>query len=166
MNLCGPVQAMARLKKFRNTAEQFQYILRDEQQHVRFGFELIKELIKQHPDIINQETLDIIHADIEQAVDLEDKFINYVLSKGNLIGYPEAGHRETTRYYVNMRLRSVGLPNFYVDPKPEHQFPWFSEVLELKKEKNFFETRVTEYRTGGALSFDGVDSEKNFSSVM
>jgi hypothetical protein len=31
-----------------------------------------------------------------------------------------------------------------------------SEQLELKKEKNFFETRVTEYQTGGALSFDDL----------
>jgi ribonucleoside-diphosphate reductase beta chain len=29
-----------------------------------------------------------------------------------------------------------------------------SEVLDLKKEKNFFETRVTEYQTGGALNWD------------
>jgi ribonucleoside-diphosphate reductase beta chain len=165
MNLCGPVQAMKRVKRFTNTAEQFQYILRDEQQHVRFGLELIKELLKQYPDILNQNTLDLIHSDIQRAVELEDEFIKYVLSKGNVIGYSEAGHRETTRFYVNMRLRSIGLPNFYLDPKPAHQFPWFSEVLELKKEKNFFETRVTEYRAGGALSFDDSNDDQ-FNSVM
>jgi ribonucleoside-diphosphate reductase beta chain len=27
-------------------------------------------------------------------------------------------------------------------------------MIDLKKEKNFFETRVTEYQTGGALSWD------------
>ena len=166
MNLCGPVQALARTGKFINTAEQFQYILRDEQQHVRFGVQLIKTLLEHYPSLLNQEMLDQIHADIERAVDLEDQFVHYVLSKGSILGYSEADHRETTRFFVNMRLRSVGLPNFYMDPTPEHKFPWFSEVLELKKEKNFFETRVTEYRVGGALNFDDIDSDDSFASPL
>jgi ribonucleotide reductase beta subunit family protein with ferritin-like domain len=29
-----------------------------------------------------------------------------------------------------------------------------SEIIDLKKEKNFFETRVIEYQTGGALTWD------------
>ncbi len=29
-----------------------------------------------------------------------------------------------------------------------------SEMMDLKKEKNFFETRVTEYQTGGTLNWD------------
>jgi ribonucleoside-diphosphate reductase beta chain len=29
-----------------------------------------------------------------------------------------------------------------------------SEVIDLRKKKNFFETRVTESKTGGALSWD------------
>jgi ribonucleoside-diphosphate reductase beta chain len=33
-------------------------------------------------------------------------------------------------------------------------FPWMSELIDLEKEKNFFETRVIEYQTGGALSWD------------
>jgi ribonucleoside-diphosphate reductase beta chain len=126
MNLCGPVQALARLGRFENTAEQFQYILRDEQQHVRFGVELIKTLIQHYPKVISDKTLGTIHNDIVKAVQLEDDFISYVLSAGSILGYPETGHRETTRYFVNMRLRSVGLPNFYVAPTPKHQFPWFS----------------------------------------
>lgn len=154
MNLSGPVQALKRIGVFANTAEQFQYILRDEQQHVLFGVELIRELLRQYPSVIDEDTLAIIHSDIKYAVQLEDEFISYVLSKGSIIGYAEADHHETTRFLANMRIRSVGLPEPFVDPKPTHRFPWFSEVLELKKEKNFFETRVTDYQTGGALRFD------------
>jgi ribonucleoside-diphosphate reductase beta chain len=36
----------------------------------------------------------------------------------------------------------------------ENPFPWMSEMIDLKKERNFFETRVLEYQTGGALSWD------------
>ena len=36
----------------------------------------------------------------------------------------------------------------------ELTLPWLDEQANLRKEKNFFETRVTEYQTGGALSWD------------
>ena len=39
-------------------------------------------------------------------------------------------------------------------PGVTNPFPWMAEMIDLKKEKNFFETRVTEYQTGGALSWD------------
>lgn len=39
-------------------------------------------------------------------------------------------------------------------PGATNPFPWMAEMIDLKKEKNFFETRVTEYQTGGALSWD------------
>ena len=156
MNLSGPIQALARLKRFEKTAEQFQYILRDEVVHIRFGLKLIQEFMRQYPQVITEHTIETIHADVSKAIDLEEGFIKYVLSKGQVVGYSVVDHVETAKNIANMRLRSVGLPELY--PGAEHRFPWFSEVLELKKEKNFFESRVTDYRVGGALSFDD-DSE-------
>lgn len=41
-----------------------------------------------------------------------------------------------------------------VDSGATNPFPWMSEMMDLRKEKNFFETRVIEYQTGGALSWD------------
>ena len=46
----------------------------------------------------------------------------------------------------------IGLEALY--PGEENPFPWMSEMIDLKKERNFFETRVIEYQTGGALSWD------------
>jgi ribonucleoside-diphosphate reductase beta chain len=45
----------------------------------------------------------------------------------------------------------LGLPEQFVGAK--NPFPWMSEIMDLRKEKNFFETRVTEYQTGGALAW-------------
>jgi hypothetical protein len=39
-------------------------------------------------------------------------------------------------------------------PGASNPFPWMSEMIDLKKERNFFETRVIEYQTGGALSWE------------
>jgi ribonucleoside-diphosphate reductase beta chain len=68
------------------------------------------------------------------------------------LGYSVAEHVATAQYFANMRLGSVGLPQPFEEAY--HAFPWMSEQMELKKEKNFFETRVTEYQSGGALAFD------------
>ena len=46
----------------------------------------------------------------------------------------------------------IGLEPMF--PNEENPFPWMSEMIDLKKERNFFETRVIEYQTGGALSWD------------
>jgi len=43
------------------------------------------------------------------------------------------------------------LPTQYNSSNP---FPWMSETMDLSKEKNFFETRVTEYQSGANLTWD------------
>jgi ribonucleoside-diphosphate reductase beta chain len=44
-------------------------------------------------------------------------------------------------------VQKKGSDTFFTKP-----FPWMAEMIDLKKEKNFFETRVAEHKTGGALS--------------
>ena len=71
-----------------------------------------------------------------------------------------AGFSDSTRRYLsntcisiaNRRCAQLGLePAFATVDNP---FPWMSEAMDLKKEKNFFETRVIEYQNGGALAWD------------
>ena len=59
---------------------------------------------------------------------------------------------EYLQFIANRRLKQIGLPEQY--PGAQNPFPWMSEMLDLKKEKNFFETRVIDYQVGGALSWD------------
>lgn len=156
MSLLGPVQQLARLGVFRKTAEQFILITRDEQQHILFGVRLIKEFMLQYPEAVNERSMAQIHEDLDKALLLEDKYIHYCLSQSSILGYSAADHSETARYVANMRLRSIGLSNRFSGV--EHKFPWFSEALELNKERNFFETRVTDYQIGG-LSFDDDEGD-------
>ena len=69
-----------------------------------------------------------------------------------IVGYNVEDHIETAKWYANQRASSIGLPPVYEGA--QHRFPWMSEQVSIRKEKNFFETRPTEYRTGGALSWD------------
>ncbi|MCI8209406.1 hypothetical protein AUC61_07645 [Pseudomonas sp. S25] len=54
------------------------------------------------------------------------------------------------KFIANRCLSQMGLKGEY--PGTTNPFSWMSEIMGLKKEKNFFETRVIEYQTGGALS--------------
>lgn len=56
------------------------------------------------------------------------------------------------RFIVNRRCGQLGLAPVFADT--ENPFPWMSEVMDPKKEKNFFETRVIEYQNGVALSWE------------
>ena len=152
MSLLGPIQQLARLGVFKGAAEQFSYIARDEQQHVGFGIQLIREFMNQNPECLTEEFLERIYADTAHAIDLEEAYIQHCLKDGPILGYSVPEHVATAKFFANLRLGSVGLAAPF--PDAYHAFPWMSEQMELKKEKNFFETRVTEYQAGGALSFD------------
>jgi len=87
----------------------------------------------------------------EETIRLEDDYIRYCLPSP-IVGYNVEDHIETAKWYANQRASSIGLPRVYEGA--EHRFPWMSEQVSIRKEKNFFETRPTEYRTGGALSWE------------
>lgn len=156
VSLMGPLQQLARLGYFKGAAEQFSYIARDEQQHIGFGIQLIREFMAQYPECLTEDFLATLYTDTAHAIDLEEAYINHCLKDGPILGYSAPEHVATAQYFANLRLGSVGLAAPY--PDAYHAFPWMSEQMELKKEKNFFETRVTDYQTGGALRFDD-DSE-------
>jgi ribonucleoside-diphosphate reductase beta chain len=152
VSLLGPIQQLARLGVFKGGAEQFTYIARDESNHIGFGVQLIREFMAQYPEAVTPQLhADITH-DAQRAIALERSYMAYCLKDGPILGYSVPEHVATAQYFANMRLGSVGLPQPFEEAY--HAFPWMSEQMELKKEKNFFETRVTEYQSGGALAFD------------
>ncbi len=157
VSLLGPVQQLARLGRFKGGAEQFTYIARDESQHIGFGQALIREYMVQNPEAVTDDLLATILADTHRAIDLEGEYIAYCLKDGPILGYSVNEHVATAKFFANMRLGAVGLPQPFDDAY--HAFPWMAEQMEIRKEKNFFETRVTEYQAGGALSFDDADEE-------
>ena len=150
MGLSGPIQNLARQGRFSGAAEQFQYILRDETQHIRFGTQLIQEYLGQYPECLTTSFRRAILRLFEETIRLEEAYIRHCLPEP-LVGYSAEDHVETARWYADLRLKSIGLDPLF---GAEHRFPWMDEMVRLRKEKNFFETRPTEYRTGGALRWE------------
>lgn len=139
-----------RQNKMTGVAEQFQYILRDESVHLAFGTDLINVIIDENPGIWTAEFKQVITNNIKRAVELEIAYARDCLPRG-ILGLNADAVAQYVQYTADRRLERISLDKVY---NVENPFPWMSEIIDLKKEKNFFETRVTEYKTGGSLSWD------------
>ena len=145
------ILSMGRRNKMTGTAEQFQYILRDESMHMNFGIDVINQIKIENPDLWSSAfQADIIRL-IKDAVDIEIQYAHDTMARG-VLGLNANMFEEYLKYIANRRCNQIGLAEQYQGA--QNPFPWMSEILDLKKEKNFFETRVTEYQTGGALNWD------------
>ena len=145
------ILSMGRRNKMTGTAEQFQYILRDESMHMNFGIDVINQIKLENPHLWSDAFKDEIVQMIRDAVALETQYAYDTMPRG-ILGLNAPMFEEYLQFIANRRCSQIGLPEQF--PGATNPFPWMSEVLDLKKEKNFFETRVTEYQTGGALSWD------------
>ena len=138
-----------RQNRMTGVGEQFQYILRDETIHLNFGIDLINGIKAENPDLWTPEFQRELQELVEQAVELEIAFAEDTLPRG-ILGLNAGLFREYVQHIADRRLERIGLTARYGSKNP---FPWMSETIDLGKEKNFFETRVTEYQTGGALNW-------------
>ena len=144
------ILALKRQNKMIGIGEQFEYIMRDESLHLAFGCDLINTIKSENPDIwtrgFQDEVIDLIAA----AVELEKRYAIDACPQG-LLGINAESFCDYVEYIADRRLTRIDLPKRYNTRNP---FPWMSQATDLPKEKNFFETRVSEYQTGGALSWD------------
>lgn len=132
------------------TVEQFQYIMRDESMHMNFGIDLINGIKAENPHLWTEEFQNVIIGKIKRATELESLYAETLVGPG-MLGMSADSFREYVQYIADRRLQSIGLPACYQTRTP---FPWLSEITDLNKQKNFFESRVTEYQTGGALEWE------------
>jgi len=145
------ILAMGRQNKMTGASEQYQYILRDESMHCSFGIDLVNTIKMENPHLWTPEFREEIRTLMKKGVDLEYAYAEDTMPRG-VLGMNATMFKEYLRFIANRRCQQIG-----VDPlfdKADNPFPWMAEMIDIKKEKNFFETRVIEYQTGGTLSWD------------
>lgn len=145
------ILALGRQNKMQGAAEQYQYILRDESMHCNFGIDVINTIKLENPHLWTAQFRDEIKALMQHGVELEYQYAEATMPRG-VLGLNAMMFKEYLRFIANRRCQQIGLDVLY--PGATNPFPWMSEMMDLKKEKNFFETRVTEYQTGGALNWE------------
>jgi ribonucleoside-diphosphate reductase beta chain len=150
---CGFTQilSMGRRNKMTGTAEQFQYILRDESMHLNFGIDVINTIKMENPHLWDAQMQEEATQMILQGAQLEIEYAHDTMPRG-VLGMNAAMMADYLKFIANRRLVQIALKDQY--PGVPNPFPWMSEIMDLKKEKNFFETRVVDYQVGGALSWD------------
>jgi ribonucleoside-diphosphate reductase beta chain len=144
----SPIFALQRRGLMKGTAEQLQYIMRDEVLHASFGIRVVKQIIQEEQITLDKKTLREMWDEAEAA---EIGYAGYIL-RDPILGYSKEDHVGQYRFMANRRAQQLGIEEPF--PGAEATLPWLDEQANLRKEKNFFETRVTEYQTGGALKWD------------
>jgi ribonucleoside-diphosphate reductase beta chain len=145
------ILALGRQNKMTGAAEQYQYILRDESMHLNFGVDLINQIKLENPHLWTPAFREEVRGLIQKGVELEYRYAEDTMPRG-ILGLNAGMFKEYLRFIANRRCQQIGVDILYQGAS--NPFPWMAEMIDLKKEKNFFETRVTEYQTGGALSWD------------
>ena len=136
--------SMLRKNRMVGLGEMFQFILRDESVHLAFGADLINTIVQENPEIWTPEFKKTLTDNIMRGVELEKKYADDSLPRG-VVGLVPASVKQYVEHIADRRLERIGLLRQYHKDNP---FPWMSEIMDMPKEKNFFETRVTEYKTG------------------
>ncbi|MFS1525965.1 ribonucleotide-diphosphate reductase subunit beta [Microbulbifer sp. 2304DJ12-6] len=149
---CGfsQILSMGRRNKMTGVAEQFQYILRDESMHLNFGIDVINQIKLENPHLWTAAFQQEVAQMILEGMELEVAYARDTMPCG-VLGMNANMMEEYLHFIANRRLSQLGLKEQFSGA--QNPFPWMSEIMDLRKEKNFFETRVIEYQTGGALQW-------------
>jgi ribonucleoside-diphosphate reductase beta chain len=146
--LFAMILSLHRQNKMTGIGQMFQYTLRDESNHIALGRYILSELINENPDLWTPEFQQELVEFMREGVALEKEFVQDCLPEDG-VGMTQKDFLEYVEYNADRRLASLGLPA--ISNVKNNPFPWLDEVIFLRKEKNFFETRVTEYQTGGSM---------------
>ncbi|KAA9156449.1 ribonucleotide-diphosphate reductase subunit beta [Amycolatopsis acidicola] len=145
------ILSLGRRNKMVGIAEQYQYILRDESIHLNFGIDCINQIKLENPHLWGAEFQQEVRGMLTEACALEVAYARDTMPRG-MLGLSAELCEQYMHFITDRRAQQIGLAPIFGEA--ENPFPWMSEAMDLKKEKNFFETRVTEYQTGGSLDWD------------
>jgi len=144
----SPIFALQRRGLMKGTGEQLQYIMRDEVLHCSFGIRVVRQIMQEENVKLDPQAVRDMWDEAEAA---EVNYAKFLLPTP-ILGYSQQDHHEQFRFTANRRARQLGMDEPF--PGAQNALPWLDEQSNMRKEKNFFETRVTEYQTGGALNWD------------
>jgi ribonucleoside-diphosphate reductase beta chain len=147
--LFGMILSLYRQNKFPGIGQMFSYTLRDESNHIEVFRNLLMDLVDENPDIWTTEFREDLRATMAEGIRLEKKFIRDCLPVAGL-GLNAADFETYIDYIADRRLASCGIEP--LNASTTNPFPWLAEMMDIKKETNFFEGKVTEYQKASALS--------------
>jgi ribonucleoside-diphosphate reductase beta chain len=146
--LFAMILSLHRQNKMTGIGQMFQYTLRDESNHIALGRYILTQLITENPDLWTAAFQAELLAFMREGVELEKEFVRDCLPE-DVVGLRQVDLLDYVDFNADRRLISLELPT--LSSVKVNPFMWLDEVIFLRKEKNFFETRVTEYQTSGSV---------------
>lgn len=147
--LFGMILSLYRQGKLPGIGTMFRYTLRDESNHIELFRKLLLELVAENPGIWTEEFRQELRETMREAVRLEQEFIADCLPV-EAVGLSREEFCAYIDFIADRRLESVGLQP--LKAAQENPLPWLAELMDVRKEQNFFEGRVTEYAKTSALA--------------
>ena len=152
--LFGMILSLYRQGKLTGIGTMFRYTLRDESNHIELFKQLLLDLIDENREIWTPDFQKELRDLMQEAVTLEKAFIRDCLPIAGL-GLSADEFETYIDYIADRRLEGVGLDALH--PGVQNPLPWLAELIDVKKEQNFFEGRVTEYQKSSSLSLVSDD---------
>ncbi len=153
--LFGMILSLYRQNKFPGIGQMFRYTLRDESNHIEVFRNLFMDLIGENMEIWTEDFKQELIDTMVEAVELEKQFIKDCLPVSS-VGLSAEEFCTYIDFIADRRLEGVGLPK--LNPEATNPFPWLSETMDMRKEANFFEQKVTEYQKSSVLA--AVDDDE------
>ena len=125
----SPIFALQRRGLMKGTAEQLQYIMRDEVLHCAFGIRVVRTLLQEEQLQLDPAAVSRLWEEAEAA---ESAYARYVLREP-ILGYNAEVHIAQFRFIANRRARQLGLPEPF--PGAESSLTWLDEQANLMKQK-------------------------------
>lgn len=152
--LFGMILSLYRQNKFPGIGQMFRYTLRDESNHIELFRNLLMDLVEENKEIWTEDFRRELRDLMIEAVDLEKEFIRDCLPV-DALGLSADDFLQYIDYIADRRLEGVGLAP--LNPGVSNPLPWLAEMMDIQKEQNFFEGRVTEYQKASALEVGDDD---------
>ena len=148
--LFGMILSLYRQGKLPGIGTMFRYTLRDESNHIELFRRLLLELVAENPGLWTPAFREELRELMREAVELEQRFIADCLPVEG-VGLSADDFSQYIDYVADRRLVSVGLEPLR-DVALENPLPWLAELMDVRREQNFFEGRVTEYQKASSLA--------------
>ncbi len=152
--LFGMVLSLYRQNKFPGIGQMFRYTLRDESNHIELFRNLFMDLVEENREVWTPGFKEELRDTMRTAVELEKDFIRDCLPV-NAVGLRIEDFLQYIDYIADRRLSGCGLAP--LSAGIANPLPWLAEMMDIKKEQNFFEGRVTEYQKASALEVTSDD---------
>jgi ribonucleoside-diphosphate reductase beta chain len=154
--LFGMILSLYRQNKFPGIGQMFRYTLRDESNHIELLRSLLNELVVENPDIWTEDFREELRGTMRRGIELEKQFIRDCLPV-DAVGLNAVQFEQYIDYIADRRLVNCRLEP--LNDSVSNPFPWLAEMMDIKKEQNFFEGRVTEYQKSAALETAGYNDD-------